>query len=79
MIRMVEYHCRAFRQREKLIKPRAFKKGDVVLRQTFKDGKLKQNWEGPFIIVDEGSKGTYRIQFQSGQMKTRPWNSAYLK
>ena len=44
------------------MKLRAFRKGDLVFRRTFKEGKLKPNWEGPFIFADEGSKGAYRIQ-----------------
>ena len=42
-VRVVEYHSKAFHQREKLIKPRAFRKGDLVLQRTFKEGKLKPN------------------------------------
>ena len=61
-IRTAKYYRLAFRQREKIIKPKAFNKGDLVLRRTFEDRKLKPNWEGPFIIVDDGSKGVYKIQ-----------------
>ena len=39
---------------------------------------MKANWEGPYVIADEGSKGAYRIQSQNGH-ETRPWSSAYLK
>ena len=38
-IRTTEYHLRAFRQREKIVKPRAFTKGDLVLRRTFEGGE----------------------------------------
>ena len=62
VIRIIEYHRQAFRQREKIIKPKTFSKGDLVLRCTFEEGKLKPNWEGPFIIADYGSKSAYRIQ-----------------
>ena len=78
-IRMAEYHRRAFRWREKIIKPRAFSKGDLVLRQTFEEGKLKSNWEGPFIIANEGSKRAYRIRYYCSKVEARPWNLAYLK
>ena len=76
---MVKYHRRVFRQRATLIKLRAFCKRYLVLRRTFEEGKLKPNWEGPFIIVDNGCKGAYRIQSQRGKMEPRPWNLAYLK
>ena len=62
-----------------IIKQKAFSKGNLVFQRTFKEGKLKPNWDGPFIIADDGSKGAYRIQFQCGKMEARPWNSAYLK
>ena len=78
-VRMAKYHCQAFHQRAKLVKPRAFRKGDLILRRTFEEGKLKPNWEGPFIIVDDGCKGAYRIQSSCGKTEPHPWNSAYLK
>ena len=78
-IKIAEYHRQSFRQREKIIKLRAFNKGDLILQHTFKEGKLKPNWEGPFIIADDGSKGAFMIQSQCGKIEARPWNSAYLK
>ena len=71
-IRMVKYHHQTFHQREKIIKPRAFSKGDLILRRTVEEGKLKPNWEGPFIIADNGSKGAYRIQSQYGKIEAHP-------
>ena len=78
-IRMTEYHHRAFRQREKIIKPRVFSKGDLSVRRTFKEGKLKPTWEGRFIIVDDGFKGAFRKQSQCDKLEPRPWNSTCLK
>ena len=71
-IRITEYHRRAFRQREKIIKPRVSSKGDLVLRRTFKEGNLKLTREGPFIIVYDGCKGAYIIQSQCEKMEPRP-------
>ena len=42
-----EKRDRPFRRKAKLVKPRDFHKGDLVLRRTFEEGKLKRNWEGP--------------------------------
>ena len=61
IIQVAKYHHRASRQRDKLIKPKTFKKGDLVLRRTFDERKLKPNWEGPFIILDDESKGPCRL------------------
>ena len=78
-IQMVEYHHRAARQRDKLVIPKAFKRGDLVLRLTFDEGKLNPKWEGPFTIIDDGLKGAYRLQSPCEKIESRPWNSAYLK
>ena len=60
-IRMVGYHHQATRQGDKLVRPRAFKRGNLVLRRTFNEGKLKLNQGGHFIVVDDISKGAYRL------------------
>ena len=52
-IQMAEYQRRAARHVERLVNPKAFIKGELVLRWTFEEGKLKPNWEGPYIIADE--------------------------
>ena len=44
-IKMVEYHRQDRRQKEKIIKPITFKKGDHILRHTFNEEKLKPNDE----------------------------------
>ena len=62
-----------------MIKTRAFKKGDLILDRTFDEGMIKPNWEGPFLILDDGLKGSYRIQSPYGKIEPCPWNSAYLK
>ena len=49
--------------------PRAFGKGDIVLQRTFEEGKVKPNWEGPYIIVDKGRRGSYRIQSPDGRVE----------
>ena len=62
VVRMAKYNRRASRQRDKMIKPRDFKKSDLIFHHTFDEGKRKPNWEGPFVILDDESKGAYRIQ-----------------
>ena len=76
---MTEYHHRAVRKMEKYIRPKAFRKEELVLRRTFEEGKLKLNWEGPYIIIDDGCKGEYKLQSPDGKMEPRTWNSRYLK
>ena len=76
---MAKYEHRVTCQRNKLIRPRALKRGDLVLQWTFDKGKLKPNWEGSFIVVDDESKGACRLQSPYGKTEPRPWNSAYQK
>ena len=67
-IRMSEYNFQAFLQRKKIIKCRSFNKGDLVLRRTFKEGKLKPKWEDPFIVADDESKGVYIVGLHYHEM-----------
>ena len=60
-------------------KPRDFKKGDLVLRQTFDRGMFKPNWEGLYMIGNDGLKEAYKLQSPDGKTKPRPWNSTFLK
>ena len=60
-IRMAEYQCRAAWQIEKLLRPRAFRKGELVLHRTFEEGKIQPNLEGPYVIADDGCKCPYKI------------------
>ena len=78
-IQMTEYQHRAAQQVERFIKIRAFNKGELVLQRTFKEGILKPNWEGPYVIADDGCRGAYRIQSLGGGVEPRPWNALYLK
>ena len=36
----------------------SLQEGDLVLGRTFGYDKLKPDWEGPFTVVDDESKGT---------------------
>ena len=76
---MAEYQGQATRQVQRLVKPSAFNKGELDLRQTFEERKFQQNYEGPYVIAGDGIKGAYRIQSLGGGMEPRPWNSLYLR
>ena len=51
---------------------RVFKRGGLVLRRTFDEGKFNPNWEGPFTIINEGSKGAYRLLTLYKKMESNP-------
>ena len=59
------------------MKAREFQVGDLVLKcviQTtgqWDQGKLGRNWEGPYIIIARGEKGSYTLADQEGnQLKS---------
>lgn len=58
-IRVTSDQQRAFTSRVKLIRLRTFLPGDLVLRRTFDDGKLKPQWEGPFRVTKTSQCGSY--------------------
>lgn len=45
------------------VRPRSFKKGDLVLKQTKvttqKEGKLRPCWEGPYVLTTCNRPGSY--------------------
>ncbi|KAF9604397.1 hypothetical protein IFM89_006406 [Coptis chinensis] len=42
-------------------------------------GKLGENWEGPFIIENLTSKGSYFLKNLTGDVLTKPWNASHLR
>ena len=57
---------------EKYVKAKAFEKRELVLRRTFDEGKLRPNWEGPYIVMEYGWKGAYMIQSPKGKEEPKP-------
>ena len=56
--------------------------GDLVLRKrlrTSPDGKLAENWEGPYRVTAEIGKGAYKLEELDGQPIPRSWNAANLR
>ena len=72
---------RVFRKR---VKPRKFKKGDLVLkvlRGLIKDprGKFRPNWNGPYVIRDLTREGVAWLTDLDGNQFTKPVNVDQLK
>ena len=74
---------RAARRYNSKPKPRSFHKGDLVWRMASKarkhEGKFSPNWEGPFRVLKEVSKGAYRLEKLSGEPLPNTWNISHLK
>ena len=47
--------------------------------QREKRGKTHTNWEGPYIVVTKGDKGSYTLADQNGKILSKQWNSFHLK
>ena len=72
---------RAFRKR---VRPRKFKKGDLVLkvlRGLINDprGKFRSNWSGPYVIRDLTQEGAAWLTDLDGNQFTEPVNVDQLK
>jgi hypothetical protein len=71
-------------QYDKLVKPRIFSEGDLVLvydekNDTLGIGKFVSMWLGPYIVKRILGKGAYELVDYEGSMLKEPWNGLYLK
>ena len=70
---------------EKRVRPRSFKKGDLVLRRVTQntrvpcEGAFGANWEGPYRIDKSVGSGAYRLLHMDGTIVRHPWNAAMLR
>ncbi len=61
-----------------------FNVGDKVWRynsrkQTRKGGKLEFNWDGPYEIAEQTTRGTYKLKSKSGKILKQGISSINLK
>lgn len=61
-----------------------FKVGDKVWRynsrkETRKGGKLEYNWDGPYTISEQTTRGTYRLKNKGGKVLKKAVSSIRLK
>jgi hypothetical protein len=67
------------------VKPRSFMVGDLVLRRAnmgnrcSKHGKLAANWEGPYRVSANLSRGAYELETLKGNVLKRSWNVSDLR
>jgi len=71
---------------DKLVKPRVFRKGDLVLALrrpiilTGKSkGKFEPKWEGPYVVEQVYDGGAYQLINQEGIRPMPPINGRFLK
>ena len=71
-------------QYDKMVKPRVFSEGDLVLlwdqdKEPLGVGKFKAMWLGPYVVSKVLSKGTYELVDFDGNKLPEPRNGLYLK
>jgi hypothetical protein len=80
------YHRNMVRAYDKLVKPRVFHKGELVLVLRLpiivkgkSKGKLEPKWEGPFVIEQVYDGGAYQLINREGERPMPPINRRFLK
>ena len=83
--RMEDYHRKTARYYDQRVKPKSYNPGDLVLKKLLpirKDpahGKLRPNWEGPYIVSRIIRRGNYELQTEEGKALPYSWNTEHLK
>ena len=83
-LRQATYKSQTEKYYNRRVKERACKVGDLVLRKNEasraeNQGKLSQNWEGPYKVVEAHLNGSYVLETLQGTPIPRTWNIANLK
>jgi len=78
------YQRRMMRAFDKKIKPREFKKGDLVLKKILNSqgdprGKWTPNYEGPYVVKEAYSGGALILTDMDGSVLSNPINSDIVK
>ena len=71
-------------QYDKLIKPRIFSEGELVLlwdqdKEPLGVGKFRSMWLGPYVVSKVLKKGAYELTDFEGNKLHEPRNGLYLK
>ena len=83
--RIEDYHRKTTRYYDRRVKPRGYKPSDLVIKKLLlarKDpphGKLRPNWEGPYIVSRVVRPGNYELQTEEGKTLPHSWNVEHLK
>ena len=83
--RTEDYQRKTARYQDQKVKPRSYKPGDLVLkkylpaRKNPTHGKLRPNWEGPYILSHVVRPGNYELQTGEGKVLSHSWNVEHLK
>ena len=75
------YQQQARRYQSREVRAKTYNVGELVLRlPEKKKDNLKPKWEGPFIIEEVLTRGSYRLRNASdNRLEPNPWNAARLR
>ncbi|WCJ21461.1 hypothetical protein M5689_003613 [Euphorbia peplus] len=85
LLTMIAYKQKIARYYNQKVKARYFNIGDLVLRQAkssqspLANGKLRQNWEGPYKITTVIGNRAYRLSTLDDIALTNTWNASSLR
>ena len=78
-------HARLYQERlarayKKKVIERKFNIGEWVLKEILprKHGKLRPNWEGPYLVVEAYPGNAYCLAREDGTRLEYPWNALHL-
>ena len=80
-----DYQSKTARYYDQKVKLRSYKPGDLVLKKLLPvrknptHGKLRPNWEGPYIVSRVIRLGNYKLQTEEGKILPHSWNAEHLK
>ena len=83
--RTEDYQRKTAKYYNQKVKPRSYKPGDLVLkkllpaRKNQAHGKIRPNWEGPYIVSRVVRPGNYELQTKEGKILPHAWNAKHLK
>ncbi|KAF5445130.1 hypothetical protein F2P56_034203 [Juglans regia] len=65
------------------VRPKAFKAGDLVLKEagvtTKEEEKMGSHWEGPYIVIASQRPRSYCRKAEQGKKLHHPWNVEHLR
>ena len=81
-INLGKYQEETQRWRNKKVRPREIKEGDLILRRIPKSkqqGKMHCKWEGPFLVASMARPEAYRLLTLEGVEEPYSWNKDMLQ